>query len=51
MLCTIDFVLLVPKNIPVGGPIFKEKALQVSNKLEVENFKVSNDWLDKFKSH
>lgn len=38
------------KNIPISGPILKEKALQVSNEFECENFKASNGWLDKFKS-
>ncbi|KAL4153097.1 hypothetical protein QTP88_000930 [Uroleucon formosanum] len=38
------------KNIPISGPILKEKALQVSKEFECENFKASNGWLDKFKS-
>lgn len=38
------------KNIPISGPILKEKALQVSKEFECQNFKASNGWLDKFKS-
>uniref|UniRef100_A0A2S2QB75 Tigger transposable element-derived protein 6 n=1 Tax=Sipha flava TaxID=143950 RepID=A0A2S2QB75_9HEMI len=38
------------KNIPISGPILKEKALQVSKEFKCENFKASNGWLDKFKS-
>jgi len=34
------------KNISISGPILKTKALQVIKELEIENFKVSNGWLD-----
>lgn len=39
------------KNILVNAIIFKEKALQVSKELEVENFKESNSSLKTFKLH
>jgi hypothetical protein len=37
-------------NIPINGPILKAKALKMSQKLNVPNFKASDGWLDKFKT-
>ena len=37
------------KDIPVSGPLLKEKARGIAESLKVENFKASNEWLEKFK--
>lgn len=36
------------KNIPISGPLLKEKALEVSENLKNCDFKASNGWLDRF---
>ncbi|XP_049816530.1 tigger transposable element-derived protein 4-like [Schistocerca nitens] len=36
-------------NIPINGTILKEKALQISLQLGMDNFKASNGWIDKFR--
>lgn len=35
-------------NMPISGPIIKQKALEVAQKLEFANFKASNGWLGRF---
>jgi len=37
------------KNVPVGGPILQEKALQFALGLGYDNFRASNGWLQNFK--
>lgn len=36
-------------NIFVSGNILKEKALEIANELNVENFNASNGWIERFK--
>lgn len=36
------------KNVPISGPLIKEKALEVSENLKICDFKASNGWLDRF---
>ena len=37
------------QNVPVSGPILLAKAEEFSQKLEIENFKASTGWLERFK--
>jgi len=37
-------------NVPISGPILKEKATQFAKELEHPEFKASEGWLEKFKS-
>lgn len=36
------------KNVPISGPLIKQKALEAASNLKVENFVASNGWLDCF---
>jgi hypothetical protein len=36
------------KNIPEIGPIIQEKALKISKLLKLDDFKVTNGWLQNF---
>ena len=38
------------KNIPVLGPMLQAKAVAVAEQMQLENFKASNGWLEKFKT-
>ncbi|KRG07822.1 uncharacterized protein Dmoj_GI25705, partial [Drosophila mojavensis] len=38
------------KNIPIGGEILKEKALFFAKALNVNDFKASSGWVDRFKN-
>jgi hypothetical protein len=35
--------------IPLSGPLVQEKAIEAAAQLGRENFKASNDWLEKFR--
>lgn len=41
--------LACSKNIYPDGPVLKEKAIEIADKLGVEGFKASNGWLEKWK--
>ena len=43
------YLLACSKNIYPDGPILKEKAKEIAEKLGIEGFKASNGWLDKWK--
>jgi len=36
-------------NIPISGPVLKEKALELASEVGLNEFKASNGWLQKFK--
>ena len=38
------------KNIPVSGPMLQAKAVAVAEQMQLENFKASSGWLEKFKT-
>ena len=37
-------------NLPIGGPVLKEKALQIAEKLGITIFNASDGWLTKFRT-
>ena len=37
-------------NVPVSGVVLKEKALQFAKSLHLDDFRASDDWLDRWKS-
>ena len=41
-------LILRNENVPVNGSMFKEKALQFANELNIEGFQASEGWLEKF---
>ncbi|XP_060597343.1 tigger transposable element-derived protein 6-like [Ruditapes philippinarum] len=43
------FCVVRAKNMPLSGPIIKEKALQFAQELGITEYKASNGWLDKWK--
>ena len=43
------FSLQRSQNVPIDGPILKEKALQFEKSFNFPTFKASNGWLDGFK--
>ena len=44
------FVKTRDEGIPVNGPVLKEKAIQYAKELDIENFKASNGWFERWKS-
>ena len=38
------------KNIPVLCPMLQTKAVAVAEQMQLENFKASSGWLEKFKT-
>ena len=49
ILCMNGNLLACSKNIYPYGPILKDKAKEIAEKLGIEGFKASNGWLDKWK--
>ena len=43
------FSLQRSQNVPIDGPILKEKALQFAKSFNFPTFKASDGWLDKWK--
>ena len=43
------FVLAREQNILISGEVLKEKAKSFANELQIEDFKASNGWLDRWK--
>ena len=43
------FSLQTSQNVPIDGPILKEKALQFAKIFNFPTFKASDGWLDKWK--
>ena len=44
------FLNLRSQNIPVSGPILKEKAMAYARQLNISDFKGSDEWLDRWKA-
>ena len=36
-------------NVPINGPLLKEKANEIANKMQLGNFNCSNGFIDRFK--
>ncbi|GBL60737.1 hypothetical protein AVEN_153776-1 [Araneus ventricosus] len=36
-------------NIPINGPVLKEKPIEIASKLGIQGFFASNSWIDRFK--
>ncbi|XP_044595847.1 tigger transposable element-derived protein 4-like [Cotesia glomerata] len=48
--CLLEWIKqTMDKNIPIDGPLLKEKSKQFASKLGINNFLASNGWLDGFK--
>ena len=43
------FLILRSENVPISGPMFKEKALEFAGGLNIEGFQASEGWLEKWK--
>ena len=43
------FSLQRSQNVPIDGPMLKEKALQFAERFNIPNFKASDGWMDKWK--
>jgi hypothetical protein len=43
------FQQMCSDNIPINGPILREKANEIALCLNIDNFKASNGWLLRFK--
>ena len=43
------FLVLRSENVPISGPMLKEKALEFAGELNIEGFQASEGWLEKRK--
>ena len=43
------FLILRGENVPISGPMLKEKALEFAGGLNIEGFQASEGWLEKWK--
>ena len=43
------FLILRSENVPISGPMLKEKALEFAGGLNIEGFQASEGWLEKWK--
>ena len=43
------FLILQSKNVPVSGPMLKEKDLEFPGGLNIEGFQASGGWLERWK--
>ena len=46
----IWFKKMRTNNLPVNGPVVKEKAISYAKELQIEGFKASNGWFERWKS-
>ncbi|VVC34678.1 Homeobox domain-like,HTH CenpB-type DNA-binding domain [Cinara cedri] len=47
----LEEALSIDENVPLTGPLIREKALEFSKMLEVENFQATVGWLNRFQGH
>ena len=45
----IMFLILQSENVPISGPMLKEKALEFAGELNIEGFQASEGWLEIWK--
>ena len=43
------FLILRSENVPISGPMLKEKALEFAGGLNIEGFQAAEGWLEKWK--
>ena len=49
--CLVEWVKqCLSNNVPVNGPLIKQKEREYETKLKIEDFCASNGWLDGFKN-
>ena len=42
--------MLRSENVPISGPMLKEKAIEFAKEMSVESFQASEGWLEKWKN-